>query len=89
MASNWDAKAGLIDAKTPKYSWTQTVEEVQLSIKVNPGTRARDISVEIKEKTLKVSLKNTKEIIIDGTLFGTVKPKDSIWTLDSNTRELI
>jgi len=36
------------------------VEEVQLSIKVNPGTRARDISVEIKEKNIKGFIKKYK-----------------------------
>lgn len=47
---------------------------------VPPGTRGRDLTVEIKKKRLKVGLKG-KEPIMEGELCKEVQPDDSTWTL--------
>lgn len=45
------------------YKWTQTIAEVELSIPVPAGTRARDLIVEIKSQSIKVGLKGKEPIL--------------------------
>ncbi|KAH8259319.1 hypothetical protein KR026_002564 [Drosophila bipectinata] len=74
-------------ATLEKYTWTQTLQEVELKIPFNVtfALRARDLVVSIGKKTLKVGLKG-QEPIIDGELCGEVKQEESVWVLqDSKT----
>ncbi|CAG8439817.1 12099_t:CDS:2 [Ambispora leptoticha] len=64
------------------YRWKQTLQDVDVTIPVTPGTRGRDLNVVIKRKHLTVGLKG-KPPIIDGELCKEVKVDDSTWTLDS------
>ncbi|XP_017043335.2 nuclear migration protein nudC [Drosophila ficusphila] len=70
-----------------KYTWTQTLQEVELKIPFNVSfaLRARDLVVSIGKKSLKVGIKG-QEPIIDGELCGEVKQEESVWVLqDSKT----
>ncbi|KAA1107260.1 hypothetical protein PGT21_008327 [Puccinia graminis f. sp. tritici] len=69
-------------AKLP-FTWKQSLQDVTLNIPVPPGTKARDLVVEIKKSKLKVGLKG-KEPIMDGTLCKEIKQEESTWTLDDN-----
>ncbi|KAH9440461.1 hypothetical protein Pst134EB_031073 [Puccinia striiformis f. sp. tritici] len=69
-------------AKLP-FTWKQTLQDLTLNIPVPPGTKARDLVVEIKKTKLKVGLKG-KEPILDGTLCKEIKQEESTWTLDDN-----
>lgn len=62
------------------YKWKQTLQDVTVSIPVPPGTKSRDLIVDIKKTKLKVGLKG-KEPIIDDELCKEVKVDDSTWTL--------
>ncbi|KAK6925993.1 CS domain [Dillenia turbinata] len=46
-----------------KYSWTQTLQEVTVTVPVPPGTKSRFIACEIKKNHLKVGLKGQPPII--------------------------
>lgn len=46
------------------YKWRQTIGDLDISVPVPKGTRARDLVVELKKMRLKVGLKG-KEPIID------------------------
>ncbi|WCJ26956.1 Nuclear migration protein nudC [Euphorbia peplus] len=63
------------------HSWTQTIQELTVSIPVPPGTKSRDIICEIKKKSLKVGLKGQAPIL-DGELFETIKVDDCFWNLE-------
>ncbi|MBW0468177.1 hypothetical protein O181_007892 [Austropuccinia psidii MF-1] len=65
------------------FSWKQNLQDVSLIIPVPPGTRSRDLNVEIKKAALKVGLKG-KEPILDGELCKEIKVEESTWTLDDN-----
>ncbi|XP_016966438.1 nuclear migration protein nudC [Drosophila biarmipes] len=70
-----------------KYTWTQTLQEVELKIPFNVSfaLRARDLVVSIGKKSLKVGIKG-QEPIIDGELCAEVKQEESVWVLqDSKT----
>ncbi|KAL2249066.1 protein BOBBER 1 [Sesamum indicum] len=63
------------------YSWGQSLQEVNITIPVPPGTKSRFIACEIKKNHLKVGLKG-QQPVIDGELFQPVKVEDCFWSLE-------
>ncbi|KAE8716217.1 HSP20-like chaperones superfamily protein isoform 2 [Hibiscus syriacus] len=57
------------------YSWTQTLEEVTVSVPVPSGTSSRFVVFDIKKNRLKVRLEGQPPVI-DGELFQAVKPEE-------------
>ncbi|KAG6885582.1 hypothetical protein C0993_012584 [Termitomyces sp. T159_Od127] len=70
------------------YKWTQLLGEVDITVPVPKGTRARDLLVEIQKKKLSVGLKG-QEKILDGELCMEIKVEESTWTLEDNQFVLI
>ncbi|XP_011192274.1 nuclear migration protein nudC [Zeugodacus cucurbitae] len=72
------------------YSWTQTLQEVEVKIplKTSSNLRARDIEVTIGKSSIKAGIKN-RESIINGKLCAEVKQDDSVWVLQDNNTILI
>ncbi|XP_050226344.1 protein BOBBER 1-like [Mercurialis annua] len=66
------------------HAWTQTLEELTVTIPVPAGTKSRNVVCEIKKKSLKVALKGQETPILDGELFATVKVDDCFWNLEDN-----
>ncbi|PKA59362.1 Protein BOBBER 1 [Apostasia shenzhenica] len=64
-----------------KYSWTQTLKEVNVTIKVPVGTKARLVTCEIKKNHLKVGLKGLPPVM-DGDLYQSVKVEDCFWSIE-------
>ncbi|XAR71634.1 hypothetical protein NMG60_11018001 [Bertholletia excelsa] len=64
-----------------KYSWGQSLQEVNINVPVPPGTKSRFVACEIKKNHLKVGLKGQPPII-DGDLFQSVKVEDCFWSLE-------
>ncbi|XP_020091077.1 protein BOBBER 1 [Ananas comosus] len=64
-----------------KYSWTQTLHEVNVSIPVPKGTKSRLVTCEIKKNHLKVGLKGQPPIL-DGELYQSVRPDDCFWSIE-------
>ncbi|XP_022894327.1 protein BOBBER 1-like [Olea europaea var. sylvestris] len=63
------------------YSWAQSLQEVNITVPVPPGTKSRFITCEIKKNYLKVGLKGQSPVI-DGELFQPVKVEDCFWSLE-------
>ncbi|KAL2542220.1 Protein BOBBER 2 [Abeliophyllum distichum] len=63
------------------YSWGQSLQEVNITVPVPPGTKSRFITCEIKKNYLKVGLKGQPPVI-DGELFQPVKVEDCFWSLE-------
>lgn len=53
----------IIENKGSNYTWKQTLEDVQVSIPVEPGTRGKDVNVKFETKHLKVESKG--KVLID------------------------
>lgn len=62
------------------YTWRQELGEVDVTVPVPTGTRARDLLVVIQKKNLSVGLKG-QEKIMGGELCKEIKVEDSTWTL--------
>ncbi|EKX45230.1 hypothetical protein GUITHDRAFT_159699 [Guillardia theta CCMP2712] len=77
---------------TDKYTWTQTLSEVQVIIDsqklgLPPGVplKSRDLTVSLTKKKLKIQLKG-KEPLVDGELHKEVKTDTFIWTIEDANR---
>lgn len=65
------------------YSVTQTLETVDLSFKVPPGSRSRDIEVKWEPKGVTACVKH-QPATIKGEFYAPVKTQNSIWQLEGN-----
>mmetsp|Transcript_5153 Transcript_5153/g.13243 ORF Transcript_5153/g.13243 Transcript_5153/m.13243 type:complete len:340 (-) Transcript_5153:137-1156(-) len=70
-------------ADLEKYSWTQTLADVNVSFPLPAGIKARDIVCDISRKTLKVGIKG-QDLIVDGELHEEIKTDEATWTIEAN-----
>merc|ERR1712070_799534 len=68
---------------TDKYTWTQTLQALEVFVNIKPGTKAKQIICDIGTDTLKVGIKG-EPLLISGKLHSKVKPDDCMWTLVDN-----
>lgn len=61
MADHFDEKSGVVPSKTPWGSWAQTIDEVFIEVNVPKGTKGREISCEIKPRSIKFTLKGQEQ----------------------------
>jgi hypothetical protein len=64
------------------YAWRQELGDVDITVPVPKGTRAKNLIVVIKKKRLSVAIKGG-EIIMEGELCNEIKVEESTWTLGS------
>lgn len=62
------------------YKWRQTLTDLTITLPVPPGTRGKQLDVQIKKKHVRVGLKGL-EPVLEGELFREVKVDESTWTL--------
>jgi hypothetical protein len=78
-----------------KYSWTQTLSEVTITIPVPETLKGKDVTVVIEKTKIKIQLKNnissssstssSSSSILEGSLYKRIKSDDSAWTLESSS----
>eukprot|EP01017_Pseudomicrothorax_dubius_P019501 TRINITY_DN2144_c0_g2_i1.p1 TRINITY_DN2144_c0_g2~~TRINITY_DN2144_c0_g2_i1.p1 ORF type:complete len:350 (-),score=145.72 TRINITY_DN2144_c0_g2_i1:149-1117(-) len=71
--------------KTDKYTWTQTLEELEVFIPVAENIKAKMLKVEVTPSRLHVAVIGQPPII-DGELFEKVKSDETQWTLESDSK---
>ncbi|KAJ8751916.1 hypothetical protein K2173_000662 [Erythroxylum novogranatense] len=67
-----------------KYSWTQTLQEVNVNVPVPAGTKSRFVVCDIKKNHLKVGLKGQPPII-EGELYKPIKVDDCYWSIEDQS----
>ncbi|GAA0149933.1 microtubule or microtubule-binding cytoskeletal protein [Lithospermum erythrorhizon] len=67
------------------YSWGQSLEEVTINVPVPKGTKARFMTFEIKNTSIKLYLKNQETPILEGDFFKPVKTEESFWSLEDGS----
>ncbi|KAI9280217.1 nuclear movement protein nudC [Umbelopsis sp. AD052] len=70
------------------YKWKQTLQDVDVSIPVPAGTRAKTLDVVIGRKQIKIGIKG-QPAILEGELPQTVKVEDSTWTIEDQKEVLV
>jgi len=71
-----------------KYTWTQTLSELNITIALPKNTRGRDLNVVFKKNHLKAGLKSSNAIV-DGPLSNSIICDDSFWTVEDGNRLVI
>ena len=66
------------------YTWSQTDDEIELTLIVPDGTKAKDLVVGFKPKSVTVALKDVGGTFVDvPNLYRKTRPDESTWTVDS------
>eukprot|EP00571_Detonula_confervacea_P009887 CAMPEP_0172301192 /NCGR_PEP_ID=MMETSP1058-20130122/3130_1 /TAXON_ID=83371 /ORGANISM="Detonula confervacea, Strain CCMP 353" /LENGTH=344 /DNA_ID=CAMNT_0013011219 /DNA_START=60 /DNA_END=1094 /DNA_ORIENTATION=- len=74
---------GTVDGK---YVWTQTLQELYVTVPLPDNTRGKDLNVVMNKNNLKIGLKGNKEFIINDSLTKTIIVDDSFWTIEDGNR---
>eukprot|EP01015_Nassula_variabilis_P031732 TRINITY_DN721_c0_g1_i7.p1 TRINITY_DN721_c0_g1~~TRINITY_DN721_c0_g1_i7.p1 ORF type:complete len:314 (-),score=102.75 TRINITY_DN721_c0_g1_i7:203-1144(-) len=74
--------------KTDHYSWTQTLEEVEVFIQVPENLKSKDLVVKIEIERLYVGIKGQPPII-DGQFCEKVISEESQWTLETEKNQKV
>lgn len=69
--------------RTEKYTWTQTLQEVSVSIPVPAGVTSKMLNVKIASKSIEVGVKGGATIVA-GPLHASVQLDECLWLLDKN-----
>ncbi|XP_044272452.1 nudC domain-containing protein 3 [Tribolium madens] len=65
------------------YSWSQTLLEIDIIVKVPESTTAKDVSVKITTDQISVKLKDGT-VMLEGELCHKCKHNDAIWSLEKH-----
>jgi len=65
------------------YTWTQTLQDVSISIDLPQAYKARDLDVQIKKSSVSAKIKGRQEFLIKGELHKPVKEDDCNWQMGS------
>uniref|UniRef100_A0A7S0P324 Nuclear migration protein nudC n=1 Tax=Calcidiscus leptoporus TaxID=127549 RepID=A0A7S0P324_9EUKA len=78
---------GLVPVKNgailDNYSWTQTLQDLQVIVAIPKGTRTKFLDVQILKQWLKVQVKGS-DAVIEGELHKPIKMEDSTWSVEDN-----
>lgn len=69
-------------SSTDKYSWTQTLSDVEARVAIPPGTRGRDLDVKVTATHLRIALKRTGEVLVDDDFHAKIHSDDALWTIE-------
>jgi len=72
-------------SETDRYSWTQTLSEVEVKIPIPPGTKSKQIDCEIKAKKLRLGVKGKPLIINNEEFEKAVKYGDATWMIQDSS----
>jgi len=67
------------------HAWTQTLQDVDVRIRVPVGTTAKQIVCDIHKKHLRFGLKGEPTLMIDSDFYNEVRVDDCFWTLEDKT----
>lgn len=84
---------------TDNYIWSQSLTDLDVKVPVPPGTKAKELTVDIQNQHLKVGLKKPHvkknpsgrdwpQVFIDGQLLYKVKANESMWNMDGSTLQI-
>jgi len=69
--------------ETDKYSWGQTLEQLDVSVKMEKDVRSKDLIVEMKSNTVKIARKDGSKVYLEGEWFEKIDSEESFWTIET------
>lgn len=70
------------------YSWSQTITEIDVNVKIPPNVTTKNLLVHILPNKISVKLKGSDTPILEGELCHKCKHTDAIWSLDKCKLEM-
>lgn len=70
------------------YSWSQTITEVEIIVKVPENVNTRNLAVSITPTSMSIKIKGSDQPLLEGTLCKKCKHMDAIWSLDKSKLEI-
>lgn len=70
------------------YTWSQTIKDIDIILKVPEGTTSKNLKVAIDPKSLSVKLKADGSVLLEGELCHKCKHLDALWSLDGIKLEM-
>jgi hypothetical protein len=69
------------------YTWTQTLQDVEVRVRVPKDTPAKRVACDIKKKhlTFRVEGSGSDAPLLDADFFGEVRPDDCFWTVEDKS----
>lgn len=64
--THFDERSGVVPCVTPWGSWSQTIEEVFVEVKVKSGTRSKDIKCELTSRSINLKVYGEEIIKVSG-----------------------
>uniref|UniRef100_A0A7S0GY02 CS domain-containing protein n=1 Tax=Amorphochlora amoebiformis TaxID=1561963 RepID=A0A7S0GY02_9EUKA len=88
LASRGGQEPAMPEGKSEKYSWKQSSDDVEVTIPVDSKVRSKDVKVDLKSKSLAISVNNN--CLISGDLFSVVRASESNWSMstEGNGKEI-
>lgn len=90
---------------TDKYFWSQSVTDVTVQVAIPKGTKSKNVCifllksshfcyfqkllVDLRPQYLKIVLKPTNQVLVEGELYDKIKVEDSIWSLEDEQRIIL
>jgi N-terminal conserved domain of Nudc./CS domain len=80
---------------TPRYRWTQNLDEANLVIAVPKDTRGKDLDVTIKVSSISVKMNHALEVasgplvLLEGNLVEPIQTDESTWSLEGGCMLLV
>jgi len=70
----------------PGYTWTQSLTEVTINIRIPEGVGSKQLSVNIDANKLEIKIRGNEDWLINGELFNKIKKGDSTWSIDTDKK---
>lgn len=70
------------------YSWSQTISEIDVNVKVPANVTTKDLLVRILPNKISVKLKASDTVLLEGDLSNKCKHTDALWSLNQCKLEI-
>jgi hypothetical protein len=71
-------------SKTDKYIWTQSLEELQVTVPIHNNLRARDLNIKLDVNHCHIATKDGKIVFLDGEWNDKIHPDEAVWTIEES-----
>ena len=67
---------------SPPYSWTQTSQDLTVTVPLPEGTNKRNIRCALTPTSLRLTTQNPDALLLEGTLYDKIRFDESVWSLE-------
>lgn len=71
--------------ETDRYSWGQTLEQVDVTVAIDKGVRAKQLDVQIKTHSVRIARKDGSKVYLEGEWFEKIDAEESFWTMETTS----